>query len=162
MAAAMIATAAAITRLRRTPWVEARGLGQQRAEHRDGESAAELAAGVEHAAGRTGERVGHAVQQHGSDRWHHQRPGEADRQHQHGDHDRRGGRGRGGHTSSPAAIRTSPAATTRRAPRRSAMRALNGVSTAPLTIIGRNTSPVWNADRPCSCWRYRLITNGSP
>ena len=40
-----------------------------------------------------------------------------------------------------AAIRTRPAATTWRVPRRSAIHALNGISTAPLTIIGRNTRP---------------------
>ena len=49
-----------------------------------------------------------------------------------------------------------------RAPSRSAMRALNGVSAAPISIIGRKTAPVPSADRPRSCCRYRLITNGSP
>ena len=39
------------------------------------------------------------VQQQGGDRWHHQRPGETDKQHQHGDGDRRSGRGRGGQQS---------------------------------------------------------------
>ena len=28
-----------------------------------------------------------------------------------------------------------------------------GALPAPLTIIGKNTRPVWKADRPCSCWR---------
>jgi hypothetical protein len=42
------------------------------------------------------------------------------------------------------------------------MRALNGVSDAPITIIGRKATPVASGDRPRSCCRYRLITNGSP
>src|SRR5437763_13421293 len=62
----------------------------------------------------------------------------------------------------PAVITARPAVMTVRAPSRSAMRALNGVSTAPISIIGRNATPVANGERPRSCCRYRLITKGSP
>ena len=56
-------------------------------------------------------------------------------------------------TASPTAITPRPALTIEREPIRSATRALNGVNTAPMTIIGRNTQPVSNADRPRSSWR---------
>jgi hypothetical protein len=62
----------------------------------------------------------------------------------------------------PAARSTSPLVITERAPNRSASRALSGVSTAPVTVIGRNTMPVASGERPRSCCRYRLITNGRP
>ena len=42
------------------------------------------------------------------------------------------------------------------------MRALNGVSATPISIIGKKVTPVPSADRPRSCYRYRLITNGRP
>src|SRR4051794_14878386 len=62
----------------------------------------------------------------------------------------------------PTAITTSPATTNGRTPRRSASRALNGVSTRLVSIIGRKTTPVPSDDRPRCCCSSRLITNGSP
>ena len=141
---------------------EAGGLGEQGAEDSDGERAAELAARVEHPAGGAGDASGTLLSSTavtggmingpasptgsistatvtglgGRRAWW---PGRRARRHQ----------GESGDDDA-------------RAPKRSAMRALNGVRTAPMSIIGRNTSPVWNADRPWVCWRYRLITNGSP
>jgi hypothetical protein len=65
-------------------------------------------------------------------------------------------------TARPAVIRTRPPPMSSRAPSRSARRALKGVRAAPTSIMGRNASPVASGDRPRSCCRYRLITNGSP
>ena len=62
----------------------------------------------------------------------------------------------------PAVITARPAVMTVRAPSRSAMRALNGVNAAPMSIIGRNAAPAPSGDRPRICCRYRLITNGRP
>jgi hypothetical protein len=52
--------------------------------------------------------------------------------------------------------------TSTRAPSLSARRALNGVSAAPITIIGTNAMPVASGDSPRNCCSYGLITNGSP
>jgi hypothetical protein len=51
----------------------------------------------------------------------------------------------------PAVIRPRPAVMSVRAPSRSATRALNGVSEAPISIIGRKAAPVTSGDRPRSC-----------
>jgi hypothetical protein len=70
--------------------------------------------------------------------------------------------GRPARITSPAVIETSPAVMRTFAPSFSAMRALSGVSAAPVSIIGKNAAPVPSGDRPRSCCRYRLITNGRP
>ena len=62
----------------------------------------------------------------------------------------------------PPVISVRPPAISSRAPSLSASRALTGVRAAPTSIIGRNAAPVASGDRPRNCWRYRLITNGSP
>ena len=63
MPAAARAATAAISRLSRSPCMKSRA-GEQGAEHGDGQGAADLAAGVEHAAGGAGLGVGDAVEQH--------------------------------------------------------------------------------------------------
>jgi hypothetical protein len=55
--------------------------------------------------------------------------------------------------ASPAVIRPSPLAISARAPNRSAIRAVNGVRLAPISIIGRNATPVANEESPCCCCR---------
>ena len=62
----------------------------------------------------------------------------------------------------PTVIEANPAVIGARAPNRSTMRALNGVSTSPPAIIGRKVRPVSRGDSPRSCCRYKLITNGRP
>lgn len=54
-------------------------------------------------------------------------------------------------TASPIVIRASPATVTALRPIFSVIRADRGVSTAPMSIIGKNTSPVPNADSARCC-----------
>ncbi|KAG1534414.1 hypothetical protein G6F50_015569 [Rhizopus delemar] len=64
--------------------------------------------------------------------------------------------------ANPAAMLTRPLTIIVRALKRRTRRALNGVSTSPINIIGRKATPVSGAERPRCCCRYRLITNGRP
>ena len=82
------------------------------------------------------------------DRGHDQRPGEADGHHQRGERPDADVAGTTARTARPTAIRVSPAQISVRGPNRSAMRAMNGVSAAPTSIIGRNTSPVGERRQP--------------
>ena len=62
----------------------------------------------------------------------------------------------------PRHIAASPVTIFLFAPKRVTSRALKGVTSKPVIIMGRNTSPVENADKPrCPC-KYKLITNGNP
>ncbi|MGD0683699.1 MAG: hypothetical protein ABSA03_01160 [Streptosporangiaceae bacterium] len=64
-------------------------------------------------------------------------------------------------TASPVAM-ASPALITARGPNLSASRAERGVRMNPVKNIGRNSNPVISADRPRTCWKYKLMMNGRP